>query len=212
MEKRATNAFRLQRVIAYGDQGLGMQGPRAAQFQRRSVLYSRLDARLFDRTRFFAAAALINSVFAELFQVFPVIRSPRSFTFVNEVGAALEVANLHYASEISRRTPGRPALDHALVRAEQRLLQSYVQLHQAQRPQQWESIRSELNALLNDRYAASLISRWCKASGPFTQVLREVRARLGTALDFASESHRIQIGLTLIEHIRRPSRRQRPVG
>jgi hypothetical protein len=220
MGKRVTEASGMRRVISRGDREAGGRGHRADEFQRRSVLYSRLDARLFDRTRFFAAAALINAVLAELFELFPVVRSPRSFTFVNEVGAALEEANLRYADEISRRTRRRQTitrcrhtLDDTLVRAEQRVLQSYVQAHQAQCPRQWESVRSELNSLLNDRHAASLISRWCSAGGRLSRVLREVRGRLGTALDFASESHRIRIGLAVIEHIRRePQRPRRCVG
>jgi hypothetical protein len=91
-----------------------------------------------------------------------------------------------------------------LVCAEQRLLQFYVQAHQARRPHVWESIRAELNALLNDRYAASLFSA-SFGTARFSGVLREVRAHVGTALDFAAESHRIRIGLRLIEHIRQPA-------
>jgi hypothetical protein len=172
-----------------------------SEFESRSALYSRLDEQFCDRTRFFAAAALINSIFARLLEFFPAVRRSRSFTFITEVGAALEIANLQYAGEINKQSPSRQTLDHALVCAEQRLLQFYVQAHQAQRPHHWESIRRELNALLNDRYAASLLSP-SFGNRCFARVLQEVRAHMGTALDFATESHRIRIGVRLIEHIR----------
>ena len=173
---------------------------RSAEFERRSVLYARFDAQLGDHTRFFAAAALINAVFAKLF-VWPGTRSARSFYFLNEVGAALEIDNLAYARKIHRRQQDE-ALDHALVCAEQGRLQGYVSAQQARRPQQWETIRSELNGLLNDRFAASLFSRWCESSRRLSQVLREVRGPSRLQLDFANESHRILIGLKLIENVR----------
>jgi hypothetical protein len=168
-------------------------------FERRSALYARLDAQLRDRTRFFGAAALINAVLAELFDVFPLIRALRSFAFMSELGAALEIANLQYAHEINCAALPRCALDHTLVCAEQRRVQSFVQAHQTRGMRQWEAIRSELNGLLNDRYAVSLGSRYCLR---LSRAAREVRGYFGTKLDFAAEPHRIGIGLKLIEHIR----------
>lgn len=178
-----------------------MRGGRSTEFERRSALYSRLDWQLREHTRFFAAAALINTVLAMLFAVRPAIRPPRTFHFLNEVGAALETDNLAYAREIAGYTPGA-TLDYALVCAEQARLQRYVRAHQVQRPGQWESVRTELNALLNDRYAAALFVGWCTGTRRLYRVLQEVRERVGTALDFGIESHRIRIGLRLIEHIR----------
>jgi hypothetical protein len=170
------------------------------EFERRSALYSRLDWQLCEHTRFFAAAALINTALAMLFDLWSAIRPARSFHFLNEVGAALETDNLRYAREINRHTRG-DTLDYALVCAEQARLQRFVRAHQAQYPRQWESIRAELNGLLNDRYASAFFSPWVKVSGRLYRALHEVREGVGT-LDFATESHRILIGLRLIEHIR----------
>jgi hypothetical protein len=80
---------------------------RSSEFARRFVLYTRLDGRFYDRTRFFAAAAQINAVLAALLEFLPAIRASRSFSFLNEVGAALEVDNLAYARQIWRLTPVR---------------------------------------------------------------------------------------------------------
>jgi hypothetical protein len=176
----------------------------SAGFARRAALYTRYDERLGAYTRFFGAAAAINAVLARLFTVFPAIRSASSLDFLDEVGATLETDNLTFAREITRRAPGR-ALDRALVCAEQAQLQCYIHAQQVRGPQRWESTRSELNGLLNDQYAASLFCRWCERSGRLSRVLRDVRGCLGMELDFAEESHRICIGLKLIEYIRRES-------
>jgi hypothetical protein len=175
----------------------------SAEFARRAALYTRCDARLSDYTRFYAAAATVNAVFAKHFEVMPAVRAPRSFNFLSEVGGALENDNLLYARQISLQPPGG-TFDYALVRAEQGRLQEYVRAHQKQCPQEWEAIRSELNGLLN-RYAASFLSRWC--DGRLFRVLREVRRRVRMELDFADESHRVRIGLELIEQIRRDADR-----
>jgi hypothetical protein len=174
----------------------------SAEFARRSALYSRCDERLCEHTRFFAAAAMINAVLAKNFEVLPAVRVPHSFNFLSEVGAALEIDNLTYARQISS-PPLRDTVDYTLVRAEQGRLQEFVRAHQEKRPQEWEAIRSELNGLLNHRYAASVFSRWCEGSDSLFSALREVRRQLCRELDFAEESHRIRIGLELIEQIRR---------
>jgi hypothetical protein len=187
----------------------------SAEFARRSVLYSRCDARLCDHTRFFAAAAMVNAVLAKNFDVLPAVRAPHSFSFLSEVGAALEIDNLTYARQISFRPLGK-TFDYALVRAEQGRLQEFVRVHQERRPQEWGATRRELNGLLNDRYAASLFSRWCESTGGLFRVLRKVREQVRMQLDFADETHRIRIGLELIEHIRRdaqcPRERARGYG
>jgi hypothetical protein len=179
-------------------------GPGA--FERRSTLYACFDAQLRGHTRFFAAAAWVNAALAQLFQVWPTIRSPHSFNFLNEVGEALEVDNRGYARKLACAAQiaqgGNGRLDHALVCAEQARLQGYVHAHQERRPRQWRSIRRELNGLLNERYAASLLSRWCGGSGRLSDVLATVRGPSRLELDFANESHRILIGLKLIEHVR----------
>lgn len=179
---------------------MAQRGNRSAEFERRSALYAHFDVQLCARTRFFAAAALINAVFARLFDVWPAIHRPRSFSFLNDVGAALEIDNLSYAREISRGMSG--PLDRILVCAEQRRLQRFVRAQQIRCPQQWESIRSELNVLLNHRYGASYFSRWYEAGGTLAGALREIRGTARVELDFANLSHRILIGLKLIEHVR----------
>jgi hypothetical protein len=129
---------------------------RSSELARRFVLYTRLDGQFFPIARV-SSRLLRRSTrcLAALLEFLPAIRVSRSFSFLNEVGAALEVDNLAYARQIWRRTPVR-TLDHDLVCAEQRRLQRYVQLQQTRCPQQWEFIRSEiglgLRAVPPDRY------------------------------------------------------------
>ena len=171
-----------------------------AQFERRSALYARLDAQLCDRTRFFAAAALVNTVFARLSGSWSAVHGRCSFDFLDEVGAALETYNLGCARSITLGPPGGD-LDRALVCAEQRQLQHHLRVHRAQYPRQWEFIRRQLNGLLNHRYAGCL-SRWCYPGEDMARVLRKVRCHVGRELDFATEAHRVRIGLMLVEQIR----------
>jgi uncharacterized membrane protein len=152
-------------------------------------------------TRFFAAAATVNSVMGKLFGVCAFTRAWRSRDFLNEVGAALESINLVYAQEIPGCSPGR-TLDEALVWKEQAQLQRYVDAQHAQRPQYWASTLSELNQLLNERCVALPFSLWSEGSARLTRVLLEVRRHLGARLDFATQAHRICIGHRLIEDIR----------
>jgi hypothetical protein len=179
----------------------GWRAYRTGDFDRRSRLYTRCDIQLREYTRFFAAAAAVNSVLARYFAVLPVIRSPRTFIFLNEVGTALESRNLIYARQIGSGVSGT-ALDHALVRNEQALLQRYVYAQKTHASQQWESTRRELNQMLNGRYATMFFCPWCEGSERLSRVLRDVRRHFGTELDFASESHRVWIGRRLIEDIR----------
>jgi hypothetical protein len=179
--------------------GAPPRGRRSGEFERRSSLYARFDVQLRCRTRFFAAAALINTVFARLFGMWPGFHSPRTFEFLRDAGAALEIDNLRYARQISRGRGG--ALDRTLVCAEQGRLQQLVRTKEMRQPQEWQSIRRELNGLLNHAHAAPFLW-WCEASCGLSEVLREIRGPSRLELDFADEWHRILIGLKLIEHVR----------
>lgn len=175
---------------------------RTTDFERRAALYASYDAQLFEYTRFFAAASIINAVLAKLFATVPASRSQRCFGFLTEVGAALETTNHVYAVALARSVAGS-GLDRALVCAEQGQLQRYIESQQAERPHQWNATRNELNGFLNERCAGFMLSRWWTGSAPLFYILRDVRAQVGGDLDFASEFHRILIGMKIIEYIRR---------
>lgn len=181
---------------------------RSADFERRSACYAFLDGQLREHTRFFAAAALVNDVLARFFRVSSPRKTLHSFRFLTEAGAALERSNLIFAAQIHRslRLSG---VDRVLVCAEQRQLQRCLRAHHLENPREWAAARGELNRLLNDWYLSSFVCQWCVASNNVGRALRIVRGRIGTDLDFAAESHRVHIGLALIDIVRQGERRRR---
>jgi hypothetical protein len=181
---------------------------RLPEFERRAALYASLDGEICDRTRFFAAASLINSVFSRLFLFLSARHAARCLIFLSEAGAALEIANQAFIREINRQDPAT-SLDHVLVCAEQDRLQQCVQAWQAMHPHEWQVVRLELNRLLNDRCAVAIFSHLGKGNGKVCGVLGEVRRQLGAKIDFAVRNHRVCIGARLIEHIRRDAIRHR---
>ena len=78
-----------------------MPVPRSEVFEQRREVYAQLDARLASRTRFFAAAALTNSVLAQLFRFVPGHALHDSYRLLSDVGAILETANLQFAHDIA---------------------------------------------------------------------------------------------------------------
>ncbi len=177
---------------------------RALPFERRCALYIELDETLSSHTRFFAAAALTNALLSRLFSLLP-IRTPRSYHFLNELGAMLEAANVSYAAKISRGLARGAVLDDVLVREEQSLVRVHVEAHRARGANHWHQIRRYLNGLLNRLGCASVLSRWLICHRHYCAVLTMIRNDMGIPLDFADESHRVRIGLGLIHHIRQQS-------
>ena len=168
-------------------------------FEERRALYTRLDREFCSHTRFFGAAAWINSIFAQLFAFLPRASLPHGYPFLNEAGAALQVANLRYADALRGRHLEGPGLDQQLVSGEQRLMQTLLDSRGALNGQ---SVCRELNALLNERHIAGLSCRAFARSRPFSVLLRDLRRELGVALEFADERHRVRIGMGLIHHLR----------
>ena len=174
---------------------------RSQVFAQRHQIYSQLDAKLAARTRFFAAAALTNAVLAELFRFLPGNALNDAYHLLSDAGGLLEAANVRFAHELEIDAGRERELDRSLVCREQGLLQSFLNTRMAGTCQWW-STRAELNRLLNAQHYASvgaLLLAQCRRYG---EVLRGVRARLAVPLDFALESHRIQIGVGIIRHIR----------
>jgi hypothetical protein len=174
---------------------------RGCPFVGRQRLYARLDAEFAADTRFFAAAALINSVLARV--LFWAPRGPlrHALLFLREAGAVLESANLQFAREI-RGSPGVPALDLYLVTREQKLMQTLLEA-EVRRGIQGTALIREVNGLLNGDSMAGMISRLINFSRPFTTILATIRRETALVLDFSDETHRVQVGLGIIRHIRR---------
>jgi hypothetical protein len=175
---------------------------RSRPFQQRHVVYLRLDEQLGSRTRFFAAAALTNAVFARLFQLVPGHSLSHVYHFLADAGTILEAANLQFARELPQRSGNGVALDQYLVCSEQRRLQTLLNTSMAHADSHWRSTRRDLNHLLNEQPLLALGASCSASSRHYYWALQKVREHLGAPLDFANETHRINIGLGIIRHIR----------
>lgn len=172
------------------------------EFERRRRLYAHLDRDLRSKTRFFAAAGLINDVFANLFRWLPADGSAKSFAFLSELGTSLESVNMRHAGAIREGRLAGCSLDHSLVCLEQAEVQLHWHLWSTRSGDAWRTIREELNRLLNDHHPVSLLAPLLPCSRLLTTVVAAVRRGVGADLDFANGSHRIQIGCALIRQLR----------
>jgi hypothetical protein len=175
--------------------------PINSDFARRQVIYARLDQHLRPRTRFFAAAALTNQILSTLFQAMPGLISAAGHDFLNRLGFVLEARNLKWASTMPDAAPGGPSLDELLVRTEQAVAQLYCDEFRARAAQSWQSVRREMNALLNGEGIAFCAAAF-KPGRDFRRVLAVTRSELAADLDFAVEAHRVRIGCALIDEFR----------
>ncbi len=154
---------------------------------------------MYAATRFFAAAALVNEVFAKLFRRVPMGVSQRSIAFLSELASSLEPVNLHYARRIRDGGLSGPWLDRALVRLEQQHVQRWGQRWAARSAVGWPGVRRELNGLLNAYHPVALFAPCLPCGRQLLSVLTAVRQDLGVDLDFADGSHRIRVGYALVE-------------
>jgi hypothetical protein len=174
---------------------------RGADFRRRALWYKDLDLELRHKTRFFGAAALTNRVLARLFEHFPKAVSDASATSLRRLGAQLERFNGGLAESVRQSPRHGAALDRYLVQAEQ----SIVEIHWRALPSERQQliIGREINGLLNVTHVSCYLARLWRDSRDYCSVLSGLRARLCGPLNFAVESHRIEIGCALIEHLSR---------
>jgi hypothetical protein len=173
-----------------------------SDFERRRVLYAHLDRDLRSRTRFFAAAELINAVLASLFRWSPVEVLAGSIAFLNELGASLEAVNMRFANAVREGRLAGVSLDHSLVCLEQQEVQRRWRLWSTRSGEEWREVRQELNGLLNGHPPVSLLAPFLPCSRRLTAATAAVRRGLGVDLDFANGSHRVQIGCALIRQLR----------
>jgi hypothetical protein len=176
--------------------------PIGSDFARRQVIYARLDWHLRPGTRFFAAAALTNQILSTLFQAMPGLISAAGHDFLTRLGSALEVINLNWARAMPEGAPGGPSLDELLVRTEQAVAQAYCDDFRARAAESWQSVRREMNALLNGKRRTAICAAAFKHGRDFRRVLAVTRRELATDLDFALEAHRVRIGCALIAEFR----------
>lgn len=174
-----------------------------SHFAARVRLYTTLDEKLGARTRFFGAAALVNEVLVEWCSLPCPGRwvFGSAVTLLSRAGAHLESLNVAMARRLESGGRDRD-LDHRLVAAEQRELETLLQRQvQTARPLHRCAVR-QINRLLSWAGDGVLPSGRCPSVGIFSDVLARLRADLSRPLDFALLDDRIGIGLALTRELR----------
>jgi hypothetical protein len=182
------------------------------EFAIRAALYADWDRRLGHRTRFFAAAALINAALVELCSLPLMARATcaAGISFLAYVGANLQTLNIALAERIELERWRGEDSDVVLVTLEQltveKLLGQFA--HRDQRAH-GRAIR-QLDRLL---YCLGRAGRAGSSScGPSIELLsrgvRVARADAGRYVSFSSMRDRIAIGEALICLLRRADCRE----
>lgn len=183
-----------------------------AEFGARAALYRRWDRALSRSTRFYAAAALINEVFAEcLSGPACVLFSTRALDFFGATSRALLRFNAPWAIAVARggiRHGLKDAqLDARLVHVEQMIVQRHLcELHREDRIAYHHVVR-EANRWLYLSQAFAGIARPYPSFSALGEVLRPIQRIRGQAIDFARRSDREAIGYALIASARRQAGR-----
>jgi hypothetical protein len=179
-----------------------------SDFAQRAALYSQWDHALSGSTRFYAAAALINEVFAEcLSGPARVLLSAPTVEFFITVSRALQGFNVNWAFSVGRG--GRQGvqqgaqLDTWLVHVEQVIVERCLrQLYRAERRAYGRVIR-EANAGLRLAQALAGFPAPYPSFTTLGNVLRQLHRGRGQSIDFAQRSDREAVGNALIVSARR---------
>jgi hypothetical protein len=176
----------------------------AGSFAQRALLYADYDGELYGRTRFFGAAAMTNRVLSYLGPrtlVSPL--SSQSHRALWVLGCRLEAVNRVSARLVARGRFGLSRIDERMVWIEQSEVEVALGSMQAASPEFHARFINEVDQVLNLAPPSRIILKLWPAIAWYLAVIRGTRAELGSAVSFANQWHRIQIGLHLVDHLRR---------
>lgn len=166
--------------------------PVLLEFNHRVELYTQWDRILASRTRFFGAAALINTALAELC-VHPVARwllSPSTAEFLTATGRNLQQLNTTLATRLQTWEIRADDLDHYMVLTEQNYMEDMLQSVRASDTARFSTVVSQLNRMLR------LGGHSC------VNPLAAICSQLPRPLNFACRDDRVHLGHSLIIHLR----------
>jgi hypothetical protein len=173
-------------------------------FAARVELYGEWDRKLHSHTRFFGAAALVNSALAELWPRCALARFAYGpgLSFLASLGEYLQTFNVAMLHRIESGQWCAGDWDTALVKLEQ----AAVETRLARLEQSDSRMHANVTRQL-DRFLYCLARRiGGSVYGPSTVVLsgglREIQFASARALRFASLSDRVTVGTTLIRIMR----------
>jgi RHS repeat-associated protein len=182
---------------------------------QRADLYANLDALVHEKTRFFAAASATSQDLADtaVFGLGRIGTSPKTRAFLEKTGEALEALNVHMAGAIitgNIRGEG-PSLDAQLVHKEQNEVQNQLNIFKGANPGGYKTAINEINTLLNSKDGGGAVLKALVGGSKllfgsdkaYSQILDEVRSKLGHKIDFSNQKDREAIGNAVANYIRK---------
>jgi hypothetical protein len=193
--------------------GAEVPGRVLREFRFRVQLYSEWDRRLAPRTRFFGAAALINTALADLctHRAATLLLSRSTMNFLSKTGRSLESLNVTLADRIHNSAIRADDLDHFMVRTEQNIVERALQSERATNAARFSTVVTQINRLLQltkfldcgrSKRQVTLLQDGNIPQYSYAPVLASVSYELRRPVDFASKEDRIRLGRQLINHLR----------
>jgi hypothetical protein len=174
------------------------------EFRFRVQLYSQWDKKLAAQTRFFGAAALINTALADLCtrRMAPLVLSRATMDFLSRTGRSLETLNVALANHIHSCEIRADDLDHFMVLTEQNIVQRALQrMHEADTTR-FVTVISQINRLLQFGAYAFCAHGRLDDKHSYLDAFADLRKELRRPVDFASKEDRVRLGCQLISHLR----------
>jgi hypothetical protein len=183
------------------------------EFRFRVQLYSQWDRKLATQTRFFGAAALINTALADLctHPIAALLLCRSTMDFLSKTGRSLESLNVTLADRIHNSAIRSDDLDHFMVLTEQNIVERALQSVRATDATRFSTVVTQINRLLQltkhlgcgqSIRAGTLRQDRGIPQYAYAPVLASVSYELRRPVDFASKEDRIRLGRQLINHLR----------
>jgi hypothetical protein len=173
----------------------------AGEFLERARTYQLLDWRLYARTRFFGAAALINLALCDLLasRFGHLCLSTSTCDFLGRLGRRLLMLNIQTIPVIVRRSLPPELVDRAMVSMEQSEVQRHLEHLALYNPNAHATTLSQLDRLLSLGRPQSARFILCRSAYPEVCQLLHL---LGGSISFAKQRDRECVGQTLIGALR----------
>lgn len=170
------------------------------EFSRRALTYSRLDERFAPHTRFFAAAALTNTVLAQLcaHRARWIYLSQTTVAALMTLGGMLETINLRRADRIEGEAMAARRLDASFIEMEQTFVESVLRSWARTCTPYYDQLIAELDRLLRAVATGFMPLPISADVRRYARVLRTVARTSGRCPSFAVRDDRINIGTALI--------------
>jgi hypothetical protein len=174
-------------------------------FTARVELYREWDRAFHSRTRFFAAAALVNAALAELWPRCALTRLAygSGLNFLAELGAHLQTFNAVLLRRVHEGPWKAPDLDTALVSLEQLAVERKLARLEQVDPRLHGRVTRQLDRFLYCLTRQIGMSGYGPCTVLLSRGLREIQLDSPRTLRFASLSDRVAVGTTLIRVMRR---------